>query len=147
MFWLSAPFVENLYITWLLLPPPCSNVLGLLRCCPPCSESLTFSPNKVTLTFKLRLIFSWHLLLHHLTILLYLFTNIRKIVIWNSHNGKQYVYMCAKLLQSCLILFDPMNISLSGSPVNGILQAIILEWVAISFSRGPSQPKDQSHIS
>ena len=40
----------------------------------------------------------------------------------------------AKLLQLCLTLCDPMDSSPSGSPVPGILQARILEWVAISFS-------------
>ena len=39
----------------------------------------------------------------------------------------------AKSLQSCPILCDPIDGSLSGSPVPGILQARILEWVAISF--------------
>ena len=40
----------------------------------------------------------------------------------------------AKSLQSCLTLCDPINSSLSGSSVSGILQARTLEWVAISFS-------------
>ena len=40
----------------------------------------------------------------------------------------------AKLLQSCLTLCDPIDGSPSGSPVPGIIQARILEWVAISFS-------------
>ena len=40
----------------------------------------------------------------------------------------------AKSLQSCLTLFDPIDGSLPGSPVPGILQARTLEWVAISFS-------------
>ena len=39
---------------------------------------------------------------------------------------------------------DPMNCNLLGSSVHGILQARILEWVAISFSRGSSQPRDQT---
>ena len=44
--------------------------------------------------------------------------------------------MCMpKPLQSCPVLCDPMECSLSGSSVQGILQARILEWVAISFSR------------
>ena len=47
--------------------------------------------------------------------------------------------MCAKLLQSCLTLCDPMDCSPLGSSVHGILQAKILEWVAISFSRESSQ--------
>ena len=43
-------------------------------------------------------------------------------------------YTHAKLLQLCLTLCDPMDCSLSGSSVHGILQARILEWVAIPFS-------------
>ena len=39
-----------------------------------------------------------------------------------------------------------MGYSLPRSSVHGISQARILEWVAISFSRGPSQPRDQTHI-
>ena len=48
---------------------------------------------------------------------------------------------------SCLTLCVPMDRSLSGSSLHGILQAIILEWVAISFSRGSSQPRDQTQVS
>ena len=40
----------------------------------------------------------------------------------------------AKSLQSCLTLHDPIDGSPPGSPIRGILQARILEWVAISFS-------------
>ena len=43
---------------------------------------------------------------------------------------------------SCPTLCDPMDCSLPGSSINGIFQARILEWVAISFSRGYSQPRD-----
>jgi len=39
-------------------------------------------------------------------------------------------------------LYNPMDYSLLGSSVHGILQARILEWVAIPFSRGSSQPRD-----
>ena len=42
------------------------------------------------------------------------------------------------VIQSCLTLCDPMDCSLLGSSVHGILQARILEWVAISYSRGSS---------
>ena len=52
--------------------------------------------------------------------------------------------MCA---QSCLTLCNPMDCSLTGSPVHGIFQARILEWVAIPFSRRPSQPRDQTQVS
>ena len=47
---------------------------------------------------------------------------------------------------SCVQLWDPMNCSPPGSSVHGILQARILEWVAIFFSRGFSWPKDQTHV-
>ena len=43
--------------------------------------------------------------------------------------------------QSCLTLCNPIIYSPPGSSVHGILQARILEWVAISFSRGSSQPR------
>ena len=49
--------------------------------------------------------------------------------------------------QSCPTLCDPMDCSLPGSSVHGILQATTLEWVAISFSRGSSQPGDQTRVS
>ena len=49
--------------------------------------------------------------------------------------------------QSCLTLGDPMDCSLPGSSVQGILQARILEWVAISFTRGSSQSRDQTRVS
>ena len=45
-----------------------------------------------------------------------------------------YHWTAAKLLQSCLTLCDPVDGSPPGSSVPGILQARILEWVAISFS-------------
>ena len=50
-----------------------------------------------------------------------------------------YTRMCAKSLQSCLTLCNTMDCSLSGSSVHGILQARILEWVAIPSSRGSFQ--------
>ena len=49
--------------------------------------------------------------------------------------------------QSCLTLFDPMDCTLPGSSVRGILQTRMLEWVAISSSRGSSQPIDGTHVS
>ena len=45
--------------------------------------------------------------------------------------------------QSCLTLCDPIHCSLPGSSIHGIFQARILEWVAISFSRGSSPPMDR----
>ena len=52
-----------------------------------------------------------------------------------------------KVAQSCLTLFDPVDCSLPGSSVHGNLQTSILEWVAIPFSRGSSQPMDRTQVS
>jgi len=67
-----------------------------------------------------------------------------------------YVYICMCVC-ACVLnhfsrvgLCDPMDCSPPGSSVHGILQAGILEWVAISYSRGASQTRDQiciSHVS
>ena len=49
----------------------------------------------------------------------------------------------SEVAQSCATLSDPMDCSLPGSSVHGIFQARVLEeWVAIPFSRGPSQSRD-----
>ena len=48
--------------------------------------------------------------------------------------------------QSCLTLCDPKDCSPPGSSVYGIFQARILEWVAISFSRRSSRPRDQARV-
>ena len=55
--------------------------------------------------------------------------------------------LCAKSLQSCLTLCDTMGCSPPGSSVLGILQARILEWVAMPSSRGSSWPRDWTWIS
>ena len=55
--------------------------------------------------------------------------------------------MCARSLQSCPALCNPMDCSPPGSSVHDILQASILEWVAISLSRGSSWPRDGTHVS
>ena len=53
----------------------------------------------------------------------------------------------SEVTQSCPTLCDPVDCTLPGSSVHGILQARILEWVAISFSRGSSRPRDRTQIS
>ena len=53
----------------------------------------------------------------------------------------------ALVAQSCRTLWDPMDWRPPGSSVPGILQARILEWVAIPLSMGSSQPRDQTWIS
>ena len=58
-----------------------------------------------------------------------------------------HAYMHAKSLQLCPTLCDPMDSSPPGSSDHRILQARTLEWIAISFSRGSSWPRDCTHIS
>ena len=53
----------------------------------------------------------------------------------------------SEVAQSCLTLCNPVDYNLPGSSVHGILQARVLEWVAISFSRGSSPPRDQTQVS
>ena len=61
--------------------------------------------------------------------------------VWKSSEVK------GKVAQSCLTLCDPLDCSLPVSSVHGILQARTLEWVAVPFSRGSSQPRDRTQIS
>ena len=78
--------------------------------------------------------------------------------IWNSKKGKPTVtesrkaagsekVKWSKVAQSCPTLWDLLDGSLPGSSVHGIFQAKILEWAAISFSRGSSQHRDRTQIS
>ena len=53
----------------------------------------------------------------------------------------------SSVTQSCPTLCDPVDCSLTGSSVHGISQARILDWTAISFSRGSSRHRNQTHIS
>ena len=65
-----------------------------------------------------------------------------------SHPSK-LTEMKVKMLvaQLCPTLCDPMDSSPPGSSVHGILQARILVWLAIPFSRGYSQPRDRTWVS
>jgi len=77
-----------------------------------------------------------------------------KKVLWFTHNDLQdlsiqlkmtakiFVCMHAKSLQSCPTLCNPMDCRPPGSSVRGILQARILECVAVPSSRGSSQQRD-----
>ena len=54
---------------------------------------------------------------------------------------------CCSVTELCLTLYHPMDCSMPGSSVCGILQARILEWIVISLSRGSSRTRDWTHIS
>ena len=53
----------------------------------------------------------------------------------------------SEVAQSCPILCNPMDYSLQRSSIHEIFQARLQEWVAISFSRGSSQPRDRTWVS
>ena len=53
----------------------------------------------------------------------------------------------SEVAQSCPTLCHPVDCSPPGSSVHGILQARVLEWVAISFSSGSSPPRDRTQVS
>ena len=53
----------------------------------------------------------------------------------------------SEVAQWCPTFWDPVGCSLPGSSVHGIFQAIVLEWIAISFSRWSSQPRDWTGVS
>ena len=55
--------------------------------------------------------------------------------------------LCMLVIWSCSTVLNPIDCSLPGSFVCGIFQARILEWPAISFTRGSSQPRDQTQVS
>ena len=53
----------------------------------------------------------------------------------------------SEVAQSCPTFSDPMDCSLPGSSIHGIFQARVLEWVAVSFSRGSSRLRDWTRVS
>ena len=72
-------------------------------------------------------------------------------ILFQIYKGMKYkppIFLKLKVLVplSCLTLWDPMDYSRPGSSGHGILQARILECVAISFSRGTSQPRDRTWV-
>ena len=67
-------------------------------------------------------------------------------ILLNARKCSRLLCVCAKSLQSLLTLCDPIDCSPPGS-FHGILQAKILEWVAVPFSRGSSQPSDRTCVS
>ena len=64
-----------------------------------------------------------------------------------THTCNIYVKMKVLVTQSCPTLCDHMDCSPPGFSIHGILQETILEWIAIPFSRGSSQSRDQAWVS
>ena len=66
----------------------------------------------------------------------------RCFTLWATREAQE-----SEVTQSCLTLCDPMDCSLADFSIHGTFQARILEWVAISFSRGSSWPRDRTWVS
>ena len=69
---------------------------------------------------------------------------------WNAKVGSQETpgsEVKSEVAQSCPTLCNPLDCGLSGSSVHGIFQARVLEWTAISFSKGSSQPRARTLVS
>ena len=72
------------------------------------------------------------------------YSSFLKECVYIFEHDEQKKWSESEVTLSCPTLFNSMDCSLPASSVHGILQARILEWVAISFSRGSSQPRDQT---
>ena len=59
---------------------------------------------------------------------------------WSTPQRKSKICFCSLVTKSCLTFCGPLDCSPPGSSVHGILKARVLEWLAISFSRGSSDP-------
>ena len=66
---------------------------------------------------------------------------------WETWSSERLNSLPVLVAESCLTLCNSMDRSPPGSSVHGILQARILEWITIPFSRGSSQPRDQTWVS
>ena len=79
-----------------------------------------------------------------LSLVKFLVKKTKQIPIYHQSKAIFFFFFLLECLitQSYLTLGNPMDCSLPGSSVHGIFQVRILEWVAISFSRGSSQPRD-----
>ena len=68
-------------------------------------------------------------------------------VLGHSMTASELVFSCVySVTQSCPTLCDPLDCSPPGSSVHEVFQSRVLDWVAISSSKGSSQPRDQTKI-
>ena len=67
--------------------------------------------------------------------------------LWWHQNDLYSTISESEVAQWCPTLCDPVDCSLSGSTVHGIFQARVLEWIAISFSRVSSRPRNRTRVS
>ena len=99
------------------------------------SQVVTQEPSVYSCTSLPQVLWDWNLKSHFNSQII-----IKHTEVWSSWGG-------GLVTQPCSTLCDPMDCSLPGSSVHGILQARILEWVALPFPRGSSQPRDRIQVS
>ena len=89
---------------------------------------------------------NWNLLIKFLSLVIEFYIGFINFLL-SYYNRSQKCIESVLVTQSCLTVCDPTVCSPLGSSVHGISQARMLEWVAIPFSRGSSQPRDQTQVS
>ena len=84
---------------------------------------------------------------HNYSSVNYIMLCITSLVFVSLIIGSLYLLIESEVAHLCPTLCNPVDCSLPGSSLHGILQARILEWVAIPVSRGSSQPRDRTWVS
>ena len=87
---------------------------------------------------------------HHKRVLFIYFSetwSFHQVNTWFCQSIYLFLLSWSEVAQSCPTLCDPIDCSLPGSSVHGIFQAIVLEWIAISFSTGSSQSRTRTRVS
>ena len=125
--WATVHGVPRVRHDWANKPPPHEVILSwdALQGQPPLADNHVITPTHKHSVPRQLLFFTFRPVCHKL--------------------HKKVHAMCA-LCAMCPTLYDPMDCCPPGSSVHGIFQARILEWVAIPFFRGSSQPRDQNCI-
>ena len=94
--------------------------------------------------------FCCYLVFFYLKFFFYFFIGVQllyNVVLLSTTQQSESAVLGGLVAKSCPTLATPWTVAHPGSSVHGISQARILEWVAISFSRGSSRPRDRTHIS
>ena len=99
--------------------------------------------------FSYSMLDTWHAAVHGVAKSQTQLGNLTTAKVNARYHWKQLIFLLLlkRLPQSYMTLCHPMDCNPPGSSVYGIFQARILEWAAISFSRGSSQPRDRTRVS
>ena len=143
--WKTDPFPSLYLSTWLAWASSQHGTLGHLNFLHDSWLALQWGFHRCGLKLHS---FLWPSIGSHLASPLWYSIGKKKWVAGPAHDLRERtMHVRAKLLHSCPSFCDPSDCSLPGSFLNGIIQARILEWVAMSSSRGSSWPRDQTCVS